>query len=130
MKFESFGRKRTLTAPLLVAATLTASMFAIPGGIASGGVGGDYSEPLPAPKTKITAKPAKRTTAKTATFRFTSSQSGSFFECKVDKAKWKSCTSPLKLKKLKPGRHVLKVRATYEKTDKSPAVFRWTVKKK
>jgi hypothetical protein len=130
MKFDFFSRGRALAAGLPAAAALTFSLFALSGSVANAGVGGDYAEPLPAPKTKITAKPKKRTKARTATFRFKADQRASTFTCKLDRARWKPCRSPLKVKKLKPGKHTFKVRATYEKTDKSPAVFRWTVKKK
>ncbi|HTU14622.1 MAG TPA: PKD domain-containing protein, partial [Solirubrobacterales bacterium] len=65
--------------------------------------------PLP-PDTQITGKPGKKVKVKTATFKFTSSLTGSKFECRLDKAGWTDCGSPKKLKKLKPGKHSFKVR--------------------
>lgn len=87
-------------------------------------------EPPVPPNTLINARPAKSTKAKTATFRFISSVAGSKFECRLDKAGWSSCKSPKKLKKLKPGKHTFRVRATKgDLIDKTPASYGWTVKK-
>ena len=68
-------------------------------------------EPPPVPQTKITKGPKAKTHATTAKFKFTSSEKGSTFECKLDKKKFKPCKSPKTYKKLKPGKHVFKVRA-------------------
>src|SRR5262249_13334231 len=46
-----------------------------------------------------------------ATFRFTSSEAGSTFECRVDAGSWVACSSPAVLS-LTPGRHTFEVRAT------------------
>ncbi|MCB0870231.1 MAG: PKD domain-containing protein [Solirubrobacterales bacterium] len=82
------------------------------------------------PNTQIKAKPAKKTKAKMATFRFIASISGSKFECRLDKAGWTDCKSPKKLKKLKPGKHTFKVRAVKgDLLDKTPASYSWTVQK-
>lgn len=46
------------------------------------------------------------------------------FRCKVDRQAWRKCSSPyaVKTKAMKPGRHVLKVRAVYNgKRDKTPS---------
>jgi hypothetical protein len=60
---------------------------------------------------------------------FASSEANSTFTCKVDKSKAKACTSPFKLKKLKPGPHVFTVAATDAagNTDASPAKLRFKV---
>lgn len=42
----------------------------------------------------------------------TSSESGSTFECKLNRGKFKPCSSPRKLKHLDPGKEKFKVRAT------------------
>jgi PKD repeat protein len=86
-------------------------------------------DPIP-PDTLIKTKPAKKTKAKTATFKFLSSLTGSKFECRLDKAGWSDCKSPKKLKKLKPGKHTFRVRAVNgELFDSTPASYSWTVKK-
>ena len=46
------------------------------------------------------------------------------FQCKLDTKSWRKCSSPyaVKTKSLKPGRHVLKVRAVFKgKRDKTPS---------
>ena len=60
------------------------------------------------PETVISAKKIKGNTAK---FRFTSNEPGSTFQCKLDKRKFKPCSSPKKYKKLSDGKHKFKVRA-------------------
>jgi CSLREA domain-containing protein len=64
------------------------------------------------PETIITGAPKGKTHATTVKFRFSSDMPGSTFECKLDKKPFKPCKSPKKYKKLKPGKHVFKVRAT------------------
>jgi len=64
-----------------------------------------------APETKITKGPKAKIHSTTAKFKFSSSESGSSFECKLDKKPFKKCKSPKRYKKLKPGKHVFKVRA-------------------
>lgn len=89
-----------------------------------------FVEPPIAPDTTISAKPKKKTRAKTATFRFLSTLTGSGFECRLDRAGWSTCRSPKKLRKLKPGKHTFQVRAVKgDLFDRSPASFSWTVKR-
>lgn len=64
------------------------------------------------PETVITRGPKATTHATTVKFRFSSDMPGSTFECKLDKKPFKPCKSPKKYKRLKPGKHVFKVRAT------------------
>lgn len=64
-----------------------------------------------APKTKITKGPKAKSHSTTAKFKFSSNEAGSTFQCKLDKKPFKKCKSPKKYKKLKPGKHVFKVRA-------------------
>lgn len=86
--------------------------------------------PVIRPNTRIKGKPAKRTRKRVATFRFVSSLPGSRFQCRLDGKRWAACKSPKKLKRLKPGRHVFRVRADKNGiADKTPATYRWTVKK-
>jgi hypothetical protein len=83
------------------------------------------------PQTTIGKGPKKQTAATKAKFTF-SSEAGATFTCRLDKKSAKSCTSPYKVKKLKPGKHKLTVTAkdAAGNTDPSPAVFTWKVVKR
>jgi CSLREA domain-containing protein len=63
------------------------------------------------PDTKILKGPPKKTKKTTVKFKFSSTEAGSTFQCKLDRKPFKACASPKKYKKLKPGKHVFKVRA-------------------
>jgi hypothetical protein len=65
------------------------------------------------PDTKITFAPAGVTRVRRPVFRFADplNEQGSSFKCKLDREAWRGCGSPLKVKRLKPGRHKLRVRA-------------------
>ncbi|MBS1893814.1 MAG: hypothetical protein JST59_21150, partial [Actinobacteria bacterium] len=43
--------------------------------------------------------------------RFSASEAGSTFRCKLDNRKWQSCRSPYMTPKLALGRHVFKLKA-------------------
>ena len=78
----------------------------------------------PTPQTSIDHGPALKLKGKTAKFKFSSPDAGATFQCKLDKKPYKSCTSPLKLKKLKLGKHVFRVRAVLGGTpDPTPATY-------
>jgi CSLREA domain-containing protein len=78
------------------------------------GKGGDST----APQTKILKAIFKGPTAK---FKFSSTEKGSTFQCKLDKKRVKKCKSPKKYKGLKPGKHVFKVWATDAAGNKDPS---------
>jgi hypothetical protein len=81
----------------------------------------------PAPTVKLggrTVDPA----AGMATFRFRSATKGAKFTCAVDGKGYKACSSPFKVKGLKPGKHVLRVLARVKGTAGGrPAVVRFSV---
>ena len=81
------------------------------------------------PDTKITKGPPKKTHKRKATFKFTSTEGKSTFQCKLDKKPFKACGSPKTYKKLKPGKHVFKVRAIDKagNVDPTPAKRKFTV---
>ena len=81
------------------------------------------------PNTTITSGPTGTVTATSASFAFTSSESVSTFECRLDGGAWGSCTSPKAYSGLADGSHTLNVRATdgAGNTDGSPAARTWTV---
>jgi hypothetical protein len=82
-----------------------------------------------APETTIVKKPKKKSAKRKVKFTFTSSEAGSSFECKLDRAKkYTRCKSPLK-KKLKPGKHKFSVRAIDRagNSDATPAVWKFKI---
>jgi hypothetical protein len=84
-----------------------------------------------APQTTITKRPRNRTKKRRATFRFTSTEAGSKFECKLDRKRYAPCRSPRNFK-VKRGRHTFRVRAidAAGNRDATPAVDRWKVLRK
>jgi hypothetical protein len=64
-----------------------------------------------APQTTFKRKPAKRTRDRTPTFRFASDETGSTFQCKLDRKPYRRCRSPFTTGRLALGRHTFKVRA-------------------
>jgi len=107
------GGTSELAQPL---ATMTESSGGGGDGTGGGGGGGPTPTPVPVdttpPTVKITKAPKAKSTSTTAKFKFTANEAGSSFQCKLDKGKFKTCRSPKTYKKLKPGKHVFKVRAT------------------
>jgi hypothetical protein len=90
---------------------------------------GAYEYPdVVAPQTKITGGPAARTRDTTPTITFTSDP-GATFQCQVDAAAFKPCTSPFTTTALTNAAHVLRVRATdaSANTDATPATRSVTV---
>jgi hypothetical protein len=74
-----------------------------------------YIEDSTIPHTRITMGPASKTRKHSAVFRFTDTTEeapGTTFLCKVDRAKWKRCSSPLRLKRLRVRRYIVRVKAT------------------
>ena len=67
-----------------------------------------------------------------ATFSFASGERGSRFLCKLDKRKYKPCTSPKTYKRLKRGKHVFRVKARDRagNVDRTPVVKRFKIKRR
>ena len=65
-----------------------------------------------------------------ATFTFGAGEKGAKFLCKLDKQKFKPCTSPKTYKKLKRGKHVFRVKARDKagNVDRTPIVKRFRIK--
>ena len=78
------------------------------------------SEP---PQTRITRSPKRRSEKTRAKFRFTASEPGSSFECRLDRRGFKPCASPRRYRGLKARRHSFRVRAidAAGNVDPSPA---------
>jgi hypothetical protein len=98
------------------------------GGSQAQGPGGSGAK-RGAPQTTLRRKPAKTTSDRTPTFRFGSDEPGSTFQCRVDAKAFRACRSPFTTKRLKLGRHTVKVRARDEsgKLDPSPASYGFKV---
>jgi hypothetical protein len=81
------------------------------------------------PETKFKKRPENKLDGSTATYKFTSTEAGSSFECKLDRKKYKPCSSPHKLKHLKPGKHKFSVRSidAAGNPDPSPAKDKFKV---
>lgn len=84
------------------------------------------------PKTTIDKGPAKETSSRRATFKFSSSETGSTFSCAVDGKHPAKCRSPFSVEHLELGEHKFRVVATDAagNADPSPATYSWKVKKK
>jgi hypothetical protein len=81
------------------------------------------------PQTSIVSGPAASTTSTSASFRLSSSEPGSGFECKLDNDDWAACTSPKAYSGLSVGTHSFSTRAsdTGGNVDATPATYSWTV---
>jgi Protein of unknown function (DUF3152) len=84
---------------------------------------------LLAPQTRITRGPRGRQTARAATFRFRSSETGSTFQCRLDRGPWRACRSPRTYRGLELRTHAFQVRGRDRSgnLDRSPARRRWRV---
>jgi CSLREA domain-containing protein len=76
------------------------------------------------PKVTIKKAPKAKSTATTAKFVFSADESGSKFKCKLDSKAFADCKSPRTYKKLKPGKHAFKVKATDAAGNTSAVVTR------
>jgi subtilisin-like proprotein convertase family protein len=105
------------------------------GGVIAGGWSLTITGPTDAtpPVTTITKRPKNKTTKKTATFAFTSSEPGSTFECRLDgNLGFAPCASPVTVVRIGTGKHTFEVRARDQagNTDATPARDDWKVKQK
>ncbi|HET8955435.1 MAG TPA: hypothetical protein VFN18_07245 [Solirubrobacterales bacterium] len=82
-----------------------------------------------APETKMGRTPPRRSRDRTPTFRFASNETGSRFECKLDRKRFRACASPFTAKRLPFGPHRFQVRALGRDgaKDPTPATYRFRV---
>ena len=83
-----------------------------------------------APQTGIGQHPSRITTARRARFTFRADETGTF-RCRLDRQRWRSCSSPKKYRRLQPGRHTFRVYAIDRvgNADATPAVWKWKVRR-
>jgi len=81
------------------------------------------------PNTTIGTGPANPNNSTSATFTFSSSETGSTFQCELDSGGFSACTSPMSYNALANGSHTFQVEATDAagNTDPTPASSTWTV---
>jgi CSLREA domain-containing protein len=81
------------------------------------------------PETVIDSGPASTTEETTASFAFSSDRDDATFQCSLDGATFKPCTSPHAVDALSEGDHTLRVRATrrIRAVDPTPASYAWKV---
>src|SRR5204862_4506550 len=82
-----------------------------------------------APNTTIDSGPTSPSGNATPAFTFSSSESGSTYECRVDGGSWSPCPSPFTTPSLADGSHTFDVRGADQagNTDSTPASHTWTV---
>jgi Invasin, domain 3 len=86
--------------------------------------------PAPAgvpPRVRFSVMSHWRTTSHRVRFVFHADSAGSSFSCRIDRGRYRPCTSPLLLHGLSAGRHVLSVRATDSAGTGPPATARFRV---
>lgn len=73
----------------------------------------EYVEDSTAPETRITSGPGAKTRKRKVSFRFAdvSEDLSAHFICRLDRRRWRSCSSPLRLRHLGRRRHLLRVKA-------------------
>ncbi|MBI4746293.1 MAG: Ig-like domain-containing protein [Deltaproteobacteria bacterium] len=82
-----------------------------------------------APNTSITIKPANPSNSTSASFSFTSTETGSSFQCQMDWGGYTACISPKSYAGLSDGSHTFDVMATDAagNSDSTPESYTWTV---
>jgi hypothetical protein len=94
------------------------------GGQQQGPGGGQGDSPptgdLAPPQTTIVKGPGKKLDEGVARFRVRSSETGSSFECRLDRGRRRPCRSPRRYGSLQPGRHVFRVWAIDRAGNRDP----------
>jgi hypothetical protein len=80
------------------------------------------------PETVIKKKPRKKSIDRTPTFKFTSDEPGSTFQCKLDRRAFAGCSSKATFR-VRPGKHKLLVQSVDAagNIDPTPAAFRFKI---
>lgn len=87
---------------------------------------------LSPPNTRLRKRLRKTRRGRVWVFRLRSSEPGSTFRCKLDRRRWRRCRPVLRIRRLRRGRHVLRVFAVDAagNRDKSAAVARFWLKRR
>jgi hypothetical protein len=82
-----------------------------------------------APQTRLRHTPPHRTHDRTPSFRFSADEPAATFQCKIDRERFRRCSSPFTAGRLRLGRHTFRVRARNEagRFDPTPASYRFEV---
>ena len=123
------GSATTARSPVLAAGSWWFAVRTLgDGNEGSGGVEiGPFVVPPP-PVPQIDRHPPLASRSRSATFRFSASEIHAVFECALDGAAFRSCDSPRRYHRLKPGRHRLAVRATgVSLAASAPVKYAWRV---
>ncbi len=77
------------------------------------------------PLTLLLSAPPSATNINHAEFEFTSDEEDVEFECNINDSGWKKCSSPLKIKDLKLGLNIVKIRArdSFGRYEKVPVIY-------
>lgn len=118
------GGGASFFAPYTTNRSLTTDTTGVPSVTISSGESADR-----VPQTKIDKAPKARTTTRKPRFKFSSSEPGSTFICKLDRRGRQECESPVRYTHVKEGKHAFKVRATnaFGTPDPTPAKFKFEV---
>jgi hypothetical protein len=115
----------TASPPPVPTPTVTAGPAAVPTPTVTPSPAADTTPPMTSLR-RARINQAKRK----ATFRFSAERDARFL-CKLDRKKYKPCTSPKTYKKLKPGKHVFRVKARDRagNVDATPIVKRFRIRR-
>ena len=123
VQWNGLARTTTFVSSTQLTATISAGDSAIPGiaqvTVVSPGPGGGASNTLiftvttdtTPPDTSITAAPTNPSNTSSASFSFTSTETDSNFQCRLDAASFAACTNPWSYSNLVAGSHTFEVRA-------------------
>ena len=81
------------------------------------------------PITLLISAPPKVTNVSYAEFVFEANEPDVRFECNLDEAGWLPCESPLRVTEVKPGLHIMKIRAidSMGRYEEEPVTYSWSV---
>jgi hypothetical protein len=99
------------------------------GGTGQSGTAGGGRNAAVRPRTRLRRPPGSVVRRRAVVFRFSSNRRRAVFLCKLDRRPFRRCRSPFVARRLRPGRHVFRVKAKLPGglADRTPAVWRFRV---